>query len=73
MYVCLTVYASVYICLHGFIFSKNYALFFFNLLNEHFKQCTKVKHSNVYTSAFTFLQSILKLFTLLNLQCLLDL
>ena len=52
-------HACVYDCLcfsiymYGFI-SLKIMIFFFNLLNENFQQCTKAKRSKVYTSASTY-------------------
>ena len=73
IYVYMSIY--VYICMHVCMYiygwshlSHNYAFFVFkNILSEKFQQCTKMRHSNVYTSAST----IFFTFTLLYLQCLL--
>ena len=45
--------------------SQNYALF--NLLNENVEQCTKVKRSNVHTSASTFFKSICEIINIINI------
>ena len=63
-------FVYIYMCMYAFI-SLNITLFY--LLNKT-KQFTKVKRSNVHTSASTFFSNYFaKLLTLLYLQCLFDL